>query len=189
MDAKAGGEYKGFGVNVGGSLGYENEEYMKVRKELCRIQEFSLGTTMPCVPEGLLWYNHRVDWQRIAQQRLNGTFIHHHDYLSSSKRSMVSDMEKKALEADFNMLVAKGNANANVQKEKLFKESINAAWELNVEFYPLEAYRQKQEEENRKLQLLKEREEKKKSFLNRKANILLGCIILLLLIIIILLCL
>ena len=188
LDAKAGGEYKGFGVNVGGSLGYENEEYMKVRKELCRIQEFSLGTTMPCVPEGLLWYNHRVDWQRIAQQRLNGT-IHHHDYLSSSKSSMVSDMEKKALEADFNMLVAKGNASANIQKEKLFKESISAAWELDVEFYPLEVYKQRQVEMNRKLQLQKEEEEKKKSFLNRKANILLGCIILLLLIIIILLCL
>ena len=102
---------------------------------------------------------------------------------------MVSDMEKKALEADFNMLVAKGNASANIQKEKLFKESISAAWELDVEFYPLEVYKQRQVEMNRKLQLQKEEEEKKKSFLNRKANILLGCIILLLLIIIILLCL
>lgn len=183
LDAKAGGEYKGFGANVGGSLGYENEEYMKVRKELCRIQEFSLGRTMPCVPEGLLWYNHRVDWQRIAQQRLNGT-IYHHDYLSSSKSSMVSDMEKKALEADFNMLVAKGSASANIQKEKLFKESINAAWELDVEFYPLEAYRQKQEEENRKLQLLKKEEDKKNTFSYAKGNILLGFIIILLLIII-----
>lgn len=97
---------------------------------------------------------------------------------------MVSDMEKKALEADFNMLVAKGSASANIQKEKLFKESINAAWELDVEFYPLEAYRQKQEEENRKLQLLKKEEDKKNTFSYAKGNILLGFIIILLLIII-----
>lgn len=186
LEAKAGGEYKGYGANVGGSLGYENEEYIKVRKELCRIQEFSLGSTMPCVPEGLVWYSHRADWQRIANQRLNGT-NYHHDYLSSSKSSMVTDMEKKTLEADFNMLVAKGNASADIQKDKLFKENINATWELDVEFYPLEAYKQRQEEENRKLQLIKEEEDKKNRFLKGKGNIILGSIIIILFIVIIIL--
>lgn len=188
IEAKAGGEYNGYGANIGGSQGYENEEYLKVRKELCRIQEFSMGETMPCVPEGLVWYNHRVDWQRIANQRLNGS-IYQHDYLSSSRSSMVTDMEKKTLEADFNMLIAKGNASADIHKEKLFKESVNASWELDVEFYPLEVYKQRQEKKKRELLQLKEEEEKKKSSFNGKGNILLGCIILLLLIIIILLCL
>lgn len=186
LEAKAGGEYKGYGANVGGSLGYENEEYLKVRKELCRIQEFSLGSTMPCVPEGLVWYNHRVDWQRIANQRLNGQNSHH-DYLSSLKSSMVTDMEKKTLEADFNILVAKGNASAKIQKNKLFKENINATWELDVEFYPLEAYKQRQEEENLKLQLIKEEEDKKNRFLKGKGNIILGSIIIILFIVIIIL--
>ena len=185
LETKAGGEYKGYAANIGGSLGYENEEYLKVRKELCRIQEFSLGTTMPCVPEGLIWYSYRADWQRIANQRLNGA-NYHHDYLSLSKSSMVTDMEKKTLEADFNMLVAKGNASADIQKDKLFKENINATWELDVEFYPLEAYKQKQEEK-RKLQLLKEEEDNKNIFLKGKGNIILGCIISILIIVIIIL--
>ena len=100
---------------------------------------------------------------------------------------MVTDMEKKTLEADFNMLVAKGNASADIQKDKLFKENINATWELDVEFYPLEAYKQRQEEENRKLQLLKEEEEKKNRFLKGKGNIILGSIIIILFIVIIIL--
>ena len=102
---------------------------------------------------------------------------------------MVTDMEKKNLEADFNMLIAKGNASADIHKEKLFKESFSASWELDVEFYPLEVYKQMQEKKKRELLHLKDEEEKKKSFLNGKGNILLGCIIFLLLIIIVLLCL
>ena len=100
---------------------------------------------------------------------------------------MVTDMEKKTLEADFNMLVAKGNTSANIQKDKLFKENINATWELDVEFYPLEAYKQRQEEENRKLQLIKEEEDKKNRFLKGKGNIILGSIIIILFIVIIIL--
>lgn len=183
LEARAGGEYNGYGANIGGSEAFNNEEYMRVKKELCRIQEFSLGKTMPCVPEGLLWYNHRTDWQRIAQQRFNGT-IYQHDYLSSSKHSMVSDNEKKALEADFNMLVAKGKANANIQKEKLIKESINVSWELNVEFYPIEAIEKRIEENNSKKQILIESEGKKNDTSIGKGNILLGLIIVILLVVI-----
>ena len=97
---------------------------------------------------------------------------------------MVSDNEKKALEADFNMLVAKGNSSANIQKEKLIKESINVSWELNVEFYPLEAYQKRIEENNSKNQQLIEVEGKKNNISIGKSNILLGLIIIILLLII-----
>lgn len=180
LEAKVGGEYKGYGANIEGSLGTENQKYLKVRKELCRIQEFSISATKPCVPEGLVWYSHRVDWQRIANQRLNGTLYHHHDYLYSAKHSLVSDGEKKKLAADFNMLIAKGGVSSDIQKDKLFKESINATWELIVDFYPLDAYEQKKQE-------VVLQEYKKRDFLHRRGNIILGCIITLLVIAIILL--
>lgn len=119
----------------------ESEEYLKIKKEFVRNQEFERASKLPCVPEGLVWYSHRADWQQMALQRNQGTLIHHHDYLSIQKNTLVNDNEKRQLEADFKTLMAKGYGKVDMDKSRLFKENSDYTFELNVDFYPLSAYK------------------------------------------------
>ena len=140
LNIEAGGDIKMYSGNVKGSFELESEEYLKIRNEFIRKQEFTISSTAPCVPEGLSWYSHRADWQQMVLQRSQGTLVHHHDYLSIQKNSLVNDNEKKQLEVDFKTLVAKGNSKIDIDKNKLFKENTDYTFELNVDFYPLSAY-------------------------------------------------
>lgn len=119
----------------------ESEEYLRIKNEFVRNQEFERSSILPCVPEGLVWYGHRADWQQMALQRNQGTLIHHHDYLSIQKNTLVNENEKKQLEADFKTLMAKGNGKVDMEKVRLFKENSDYIFELNVDFYPLSAYK------------------------------------------------
>lgn len=143
LDIEAGGDIKTYSANVKGRLDLESEEYLKIRNEFVRKQEFTISSTIPCVPEGLVWYSHRADWQQMALQRCQGTLVHHHDYLSIQKNSLVNENEKKQLEADFKTLIAKGDSKIKMDKAKLFKENTDYTFELNVDFYPLSAYEKK----------------------------------------------
>lgn len=146
LDVETGGDIKTYSANVKGGLDLENEEYLKIRNEFVRKQEFTISSTSPCVPEGLVWYSHRADWQQMALQRSRGTLIHHHDHLSIQKNSLVNENEKKQLEVDFKALVAKGNSKIEIDKSKLFKENTDYIFELNVDFYPLSAYENKKKD-------------------------------------------
>lgn len=145
LDIEAGGDIKTYSANIKGCLDLESEEYLKIRNEFVRKQEFTISSTIPCVPEGLVWYSHRADWQQMALQRCQGTLVHHHDYMSIQKNSLVNENEKKQLEADFKTLVAKGNSKIEMDKTKLFKENTDYTFELNVVFYPLSAYEKKKD--------------------------------------------
>lgn len=147
LKMNAGGENKTSGAGVSGELFYESDEYLRIKSELCRTQECEIRSIFPCVPEGLVWYSHRIDWQRMAQQRLMG-LLHHHDYLSTAKNSMMTDREKRQLEVDFKALLVKGHAGIDVGKEKIFNEVAEHTWELNVDFYPLSAYSNKGSNQN-----------------------------------------
>lgn len=141
LDIEAGGGFKTTEANVKGSMSSESEEYLKIKNEFVRNQEFERSSIPPCVPEGLVWYSHRADWQQMALQRNQGTLIHHHDYLSIQKNTLVNENEKRQLEADFKTLMAKGNGKVDMDKSRLFKENSDYAFELNVDFYPLSAYK------------------------------------------------
>lgn len=140
LDFEAEGGIKTTGANVKGSTSSESEEYLRIKNEFVRNQEFERASKLPCVPEGLIWYSHRADWQQMALQRNQGTLIHHHDYLSIQKNTLVNENEKKQLEADFKTLLAKGNGKVEMEKNRLFKENSDYTFELNVDFYPLSAY-------------------------------------------------
>ena len=141
LNIEAGGGVKIQEANVKGSMYSESEEYLKIKNEFIRNQEFERSSKLPCVPEGLIWYSHRADWQQMALQRNQGTLIHHHDYLSIQKNTLVNDNEKRQLEADFKTLMAKGNGKVDMDKSRLFKENSDYTFELNVDFYPLSAYK------------------------------------------------
>ena len=141
LDIEAGGGIKTTEGNVKGAMSSESEEYLRIKNEFVRNQEFERSSILPCVPEGLVWYGHRADWQQMALQRNQGTLIHHHDYLSIQKNTLVNENEKKQLEADFKTLMAKGNGKVDMEKGRLFKENSDYIFELNVDFYPLSAYK------------------------------------------------
>lgn len=141
LDIEAGGGVKTTEANIKGAMSSESEEYLRIKNEFVRNQEFERSSIPPCVPEGLVWYSHRADWQQMALQRNQGTLIHHHDYLSIQKNTLVNENEKRQLEADFKTLMAKGNGKVDMDKSRLFKENSDYAFELNVDFYPLSAYK------------------------------------------------
>ena len=141
LGGEIGGGFKTMEGNSKLSMASEGEEYLKIKNEFVRNQEFERSTISPCVPEGLVWYSHRADWQQMALQRNQGTLIHHHDYLSIHKNTLVNENEKRQLEADFKTLMAKGNVKVDMDKNRLFKENSGYTFELNVDFYPLSSYK------------------------------------------------
>lgn len=141
LDIEAGGGVKTTEVKAKGAMSSDSEEYLRIKNEFVRNQEFERSSILPCVPEGLVWYGHRADWQQMALQRNQGTLIHHHDYLSIQKNTLVNENEKKQLEADFKTLMAKGNGKVDMERGRLFKENSDYIFELNVDFYPLSAYK------------------------------------------------
>lgn len=141
LGGEFGGGVKSNEAKVNGRFYSDNEEYLKIKNEFIRNQEFTKSSILPCVPEGLIWYSHRADWQQMALQRTQGTLVHHHDYLSVQKNTLINENEKKQLEADYKNLMVKCNVKMDTNKSRLFKESSNYTFELNVDFYPLSAYK------------------------------------------------
>ena len=96
----------------------------------------------PFVPEGLVWYEHMEEWQRLARMRLRGQ-NKYSICISTRQTNIVNENEANLVNADFNALIAKGDLQVSKSTELKVSEENSHEWKLVVEFYPLSEYENK----------------------------------------------
>lgn len=141
FEGEVGGKYKGVGGNLG--MNHQNKQATAesiIQKKLIN-DEFDFNPDMsPFVPEGLFWFTHMGEWQRLARMRLRGQnklAI----FINEQQTHVVSNNEATQVNADFNTIVAAGHV--QVSHNSAFQQSENSSKEfkLLVEFYPLSEYK------------------------------------------------
>lgn len=140
LSGKVGGEYGATGANVSGELNNSNSVMESMVQTMLINDGFSLNPDMyPHVPEGLAWFDHMEEWQRLARMRLRGQNKYSIS-ISSKTARLVNENEAKQVNADFKALVAKGNIEISQSSELKTYEGNAHEWKMVVEFYPLSDY-------------------------------------------------
>ena len=143
LKAKVGGEYKGVDVNVSGECKASNSLVNSMVQKMLIDDEFSFNPNIsPFVPEGLVWYNHMEEWQRLARMRLRGQNKYSIS-ISTRHTNIVNENEANLVNADFKALVARGDLEISKSTELKGAEENSHEWKLVVEFYPLSEYENK----------------------------------------------
>ena len=140
LNAKAGGEYKGVGANTSYEHNTSTSTMESIMQKMLIDDEFSFNPdTYPFVPEGLVWYDHMEEWQRLSRMRLRGQ--NKYSIIISSKLThIVNENEANQVNLYFKALVAKGNLEISNSTELKVSETKSHEWKLVVEFYPLSNY-------------------------------------------------
>lgn len=94
----------------------------------------------PYVPDNLVWYSGQVEWQRLAQRRLDNNILEYSEYLSSSQSSFTSFSEIQDIKAKASYLWIKANANVEQNTFRQFKETIDTQWRVEVKFRSLRTF-------------------------------------------------
>ena len=140
INGNVGSEYKGIGANVSAESKTSNSAMESMVQKMLIDDEFSFNPDLaPFVPEGLIWYEHMEEWQRLTRMRLRGQNKYSIS-ISSQQTHIVNENEANAVNADFKALVAKGNLEIAQTTELKASEENTHEWRLIVEFYPLSEY-------------------------------------------------
>ena len=140
LNGKVGGEYKGVGGNLSGEHKMGKSLMDSIVQKMLVDDSFDFNPDKyPDKPEGLVWFEHMEEWQRLYRMRLNGQNKYSIS-ISSKSTHIVNANEANQVNADFNALVAKGNLEVSHSTELKVSEENSHEWKLVVEFYPLSEY-------------------------------------------------
>ncbi len=137
------------GMNISGEASYitsisgnyksdsKSKTIDKLKKQMNTEQSFA-PKELPYLPENLIWYQHEITWQRLAEQRLKGNIISSKINLSLNTQNYFSGSEKRKVMADFKGLILniKGTFDEYSYLEKDTEQDIE--WLIDVEFEPKE---------------------------------------------------
>ena len=115
----------------------------KLRSSLEGSEDFLLAGK-PTIPRDLVWYGHRMEWQRKCESRLAGRLVHSEFTISTSSSEMTTESERKKIEADLKILFASVEGGTEGSKSQMLKKEKERTWKVNVEFYPLSDYEKKE---------------------------------------------
>ncbi len=124
----------------------ESDEYAKLR------QEYTIKSTlepqrMPYIPDGLVWYPHQADWQRLFELRKGG-LKSDCIRISTEQETKISKQKRLDLKADFQALISKVNVGVNTDTDSKFETKALSVWKLDVEFASLEELRERENAAN-----------------------------------------
>ncbi|OAV65114.1 Tetratricopeptide repeat [Bacteroidales bacterium Barb6] len=96
----------------------------------------------PVLPDNLIWYPNEASWQRLYQQRMQGSLLEHRERIETSKNRVVHQSELIEIEAELNSLLL--NAHGKLSKEKEQKLALKEDVELtiHIRFAPLESLKE-----------------------------------------------
>ena len=143
-DIHGGGDYAGQ-YSAHGS--HESEDSSGITKKLRNALEGSEDFMLagkPTLPPDMVWYNHRLEWQRKCESRLAGRLLHSEFTISTSTSEMTTESERKRIEADLKILLASVEGGTEGSKSYMLKKEKERTWKVNVEFYPLSDYDKKE---------------------------------------------
>lgn len=93
----------------------------------------------PMLPEGLVWYQNEPSWQRLYNQRMQGTLLEHEERIETKKSQVVENSELKQISAEVKWLFVQANGNWEQSMEEKFEAHDNAILSIHVKFAPLES--------------------------------------------------
>ncbi|WP_417371194.1 hypothetical protein [Gelidibacter japonicus] len=133
--------YKSIGANVDYKNKKNNEDQLERELNIAFHQKLS-PKKAPYIPEGLIWFHTDINWQRMAEQRMNGSLMSHREIITSKQIESLSSHELTKVNVELNALFAK--ANVDYQKDDLSKSKseIHYALEIQVEFEDIDNLKQ-----------------------------------------------
>lgn len=88
----------------------------------------------PYIPSNLVWYHSDLNWQRLVDQRLNGSIITHSEMISSSQSENISSHELKKIDAELKLLLPKIGVSYSSENEITTSSIKTHEWIVTVEF-------------------------------------------------------
>lgn len=139
--ASVGGGYDNVSASISGEDNLSKDDFSKVVKTMLIDDEFSFNDSiLPYIPEGLAWFGHMEEWQRLARMRMRGQ-NRYSISVSSKTTKIIQENEVIQLNAEFDALIAKGKIDGKHSEELKTSSDVNHEWKLIVDFYPLEQYK------------------------------------------------
>jgi tetratricopeptide (TPR) repeat protein len=153
--------YGAFGGNLSGSSsnssnsGHNSNRGTQEDLQTSRatIQRFN-PTKKPYLSSKLIWFNNEPTWQRLYEQRMAGSMLHHAETWSSKSNYSISEKEESNLKKAFKDFIsgdigvklfsakAEVNTDSNLEidelVEKTFNKSESIEWSIKIEFEPIE---------------------------------------------------
>lgn len=91
----------------------------------------------PYLPENLIWYNNEPSWQRLYNQRMQGSISSHEERIETKKSQMVESRELKTVKGEVEYLYAKLNLELDKSDEQQFEQQENATISIKIKFAPI----------------------------------------------------
>lgn len=108
-----------------------------VAKKINLHQEFT-PKEQPYIPSGLVWFESEPSWQRLAEQRMNGTLNVHNERIETRKSQVVENSELQKIAAEVEVLIVAANGSWEESMNEAFEAHENAILAIHVEFAPIE---------------------------------------------------
>lgn len=130
--------YKGYSVGGGYEKQTRDSFDSMIQHELSERHEFLCPKDYsPYVPQDIVWYSHRQEWQRKVQSRLEGRLITDKYTIATSQSETISRSKKLAIEAEVKALGASLNLRYEGTSDFSISQSESYSQQVEVEFWPL----------------------------------------------------
>lgn len=90
------------------------------------------------LPDNLVWYPNEPSWQRLYEQRLQGTLLQHEERIETRKNRVLESSELNSIEGEFKSLFMEAKGHWNKNDEEKFTLQENAILSIQVHFISLE---------------------------------------------------
>lgn len=141
LSGTIGGGYKGVTGNISAQLNSADSLMESMVQSMLVNDGFSFNPdAYPFIPDGLVWFDHMEEWQRLTRMRLRGQNQYSLSF-SLKSTNIVNQNEANQVNADFKVLVANGNLEVSKSTELKAYESNSHEVKIVVEFYPLSDFK------------------------------------------------
>lgn len=94
----------------------------------------------PSLPEDLHWYDRDREWQDIVEARLHHNQLHFEQSISTKQVSSLNEQSQLNVNAAYEGLICKINANYHREREFHVKTTEETMWRITAEFKPLSEF-------------------------------------------------
>ncbi len=91
----------------------------------------------PALPQKLIWFPNEPSWQRLYEQRMQGSLLQHNERIETRKNRVIEGTELNAIEAEFKSLFLEAKGHWDKKDEEKFELQENAILSIQVQFASL----------------------------------------------------
>lgn len=115
----------------------QNQHLIDEISQSINLHQTFLPTAKPHLPENLVWYPNEPSWQRLYEQRLQGSLQQHEERIETRKSRVLEGSELSSIEGEFKNLLLTVNGQWNKKLEEKFEVQENAVLAIHVHFASL----------------------------------------------------